>query len=191
MRAAVLVATTLAVSLVSGTAAAAARVTVEFSRAPLGPKSAFHDMVSMRHSGSAPIVLAARARRVARIDWNGERVLLVAPIKGGGFCASLSGPYGGSSCRQRRVGLDPGLVGDASGPIALNGEVTEPRATRLELRYDDGSKATVHIIWVGAPINAGFFVFPIARLHRLPGHRPLSLSTYARDGRLLSRTNLH
>jgi hypothetical protein len=128
MRAAVLVATTLAVSLVS---------------APLGPKSAFHDMVSMRHSGSAPIVLAARARRVARIDWNGERVLLVAPIKGGGLCASLSGPYGGSSCRQRRVGLDYGLV------------------------------------------------FPIARLHRLPGHRPLSLSTYARDGRLLSRTNLH
>jgi hypothetical protein len=171
--------------------AATARTTVDFAHAPLGPRSAFRAITKTLRPGAAPIVLTARARQVAIVHWNGKRVLLVAPIRGGGFCASLSGPYGGSSCVQHRGTVDPGLTGDASGPIALNGIVTNPRTARIALRYEDGSKATVPFIWVSAPIRAGFFVLPLSHAHRRVGHRPLSLSLYAADGRRLSATKLH
>lgn len=191
MRPACLVATALSAWVACGTASAAPRTTVDFAGAPLGPKSAFHAFVKMPHPGSRPIALTARSRRVATIHWNGERALLVAPIRGGGFCTSLSGPYGGSSCRQHRGALDPGLVGDASGPVALNGVVTDPRTARLELRYEDGSRANLKLIWVTAPISAGFFVFPIAHVHRATGRRPLSLSSYSASGTRLAVTRLH
>jgi hypothetical protein len=187
-----LVGAALTACAAAGTSSAAsARMTLDFSHAPLGPKSAFRAFTKMPRHGVAPVVLTARARQVAIVHWNGKRLLLVAPISGGGFCASLSGHYGGSSCGQHRGAVNPGLVGDASGPIALNGTITNPRTARMELRYEDGSRTTIPFVWVSAPIRAGFFVFPLSHAHRRLGHRPLSMSLYAADGTRLSATKLH
>jgi hypothetical protein len=140
------------------------------------------------------IVLAARARRVAVIHWNGARPLLVAPTIRGGFCRSLAGAYGGTQCfpgtARAHNTLDSGLVGDAAGPIAFNGTFFNARGARLEVRYEDGRTSVMPISWVDAPISAGFFVFRIPAVHRRVGHRPLTLSLYAADGTRLNRLHL-
>ena len=175
----------------AASASAPRRTNVTFASAPLGPASTFASIA--RRATSPAIVLAARARRVAVIHWNGDRPLLVAPTTAGGFCESLAGPYGGTGCftgaRQRNV-LDSGLTADASGPIALNGKFFDSRGTRLEVRYEDGRNTVVPIIWVSKPINAGFFVFAIPSAHRRPGHRPLAITLLSESGFQLAKAQL-
>ena len=191
MRGRAALATVVGAGVLCGAAAASAppRSSVVFSRVPLGPKSAFLT-ITRRQS----IVLAARARRVATIQWNGNRPLLVAPTVGGGFCESLAGAYGGTRCtpaqHRSRGSLTPGLVSDASGPIALDGNIFGKTATRLEIRYRDGSRTTVPFIWVGQPISAGVFVFPIPTAHRKHGHEPIALTVFSAIGRQLATVKL-
>ena len=182
---------------VSALASELMRRNVDFGSAPLGPRAAFSGIAlrSAHDTHGARIVLTAAARRIALIDWNGLRPLLVAPTKGGGFCESLSGAYGGTGCvsgsARRHIGrLNPGLTGDASGPIAFNGTFFNAHGIRLEVRYQDGHSNTIPIIWVNSPINAGFFVYKIAANHRQPGHRPVSLSLFSATGRLLAHQRL-
>jgi len=159
-----------------------------------GPKSAFATITQSNLQGPR-IVLAARARRVAVIQWNGARSLLVAPTTAGGFCKSLTGAYGGTECypgsARTSNALNSGLTGDAGGPIALDGTFFDPHGTRLEVRYQDGRRSLVPIIWVDAPIRAGFFVFRIPSVHRLRGHRPLTLSLYSAKGARLTDATLN
>ena len=177
----------------AASASASGRTNVHFASAPPGPKSAFASITRSRPH-FPKIVLAARARRVAVIHWNGERPLLVAPTTAGGFCKSLAGAYGGTSCipNSARASntLNSGLTGDAGGPIAFNGNFFDPRGTRLEVRYQDGHRSLIPIIWVDAPIRAGFFVFKIPSAQRHPGHRPLTLSLYAATGTRLTHATL-
>ena len=173
------------------------RRNVDFGSAPLAPRGTFSGIA--QRSAQAPhsprIVLTAPARRIALIEWNGLRPLLVAPTKGGGFCVSLSGAYGGTGCipgsaRRHGSGLSPGLVGDASGPIAFNGTFFNARGIRLEVRYQDGHRNTIPVIWVNAPINAGFFVYKIPTNQRHPGHRPVKISLFSATGTLLVKQHL-
>jgi hypothetical protein len=177
----------------AASASASERTSIHFASAPVGPRSAFATITRSRLH-LPQIVLAARARRVAVIDWNGERPLLVAPTTAGGFCRSLGGPYGGTACFPNKARaskrLNSGLTGDASGPILLNGTLFDPRGTRLEVRYQDGRRSLIPIIWVDAPIRAGFFVFKIPSAQRHPGHRPLTLSLYSAKGKRLAHTTL-
>jgi hypothetical protein len=166
------------------------RTNVAFASAPLGSPSTFASVT--RRATSPAVVLAARARRVAVVHWNGDRPLLVAPTTAGGFCESLPGPYGGAGCftgsRQRNV-IDSGLTADAAGPIAFNGKFFDSRGARLEVRYEDGLNTVVPIIWVGKPINAGFFVFAIPSSHRRPGHRPIAITLFSRSGTRLAHAS--
>jgi hypothetical protein len=181
--------------LAAGAASASAseRTNIHFASAPTGPKSAFAAITRSRPK-FPPIILAARARRVAVIHLNGKRPLLVAPTTAGGFCKSLAGAFGGTSCipNSTRASntLNSGLTGDAGGPIALNGTFFDSRGTRLELRYQDGHRSLIPIIWVDAPIRAGFFVFKIPSAQRHPGHRPLTLALYSAKGTRLTRATL-
>jgi hypothetical protein len=185
----------LAVVFVAGAASAAGsdRINIDFARAPLRPRSAFAT-IARHHLPGPKIVLTARARRIAVIHWNGNRPLLVAPTKGGGFCESLAGAFGGTRCfpggARTRSGLNPGLTGDASGPIAFSGTFFDPHATQLRVRYQDGGTVVIPIMWVNGPIGAGFFVFEIPRAHRSPGHRPLSLSLCSAKGSQLTDVRL-
>lgn len=178
----------LVVAAASGSAPR--RTNVAFASAPLGPASTFASIT--RRAASPAIVLAARARRIAVVHWNGYRPLLVAPTTAGGFCESLPGPYGGVGCftgsRQRNV-IDPGLTADAGGSIAFNGKFFDSRGARLEVRYEDGLNTVVSIIWVGKPINAGFFVFAIPSAHRRPGHRPIAITLFSASGTRLAHAS--
>jgi hypothetical protein len=166
------------------------RTDVAFASAPLGPPSTF---ASITHRATSPaVVLAGRARRVAVVHWNGDRPLLVAPTTTGGFCESLPGPYGGTGCftgsRQRNV-IDSGQTADAVGPIAFNGKFFDSRGARLEVRYEDELTTVVPIVWVGKPINAGFFVFAIPSAHRRPGHRPIAITLFSASGTRLAHAS--
>jgi hypothetical protein len=182
--------------ILAGTASASRpqRIDVHFASAPPAPKSAFATITRHDHLPGPKIVLAARARRVAVIHWNGARPLLVAPTPTGGFCKSLAGPYGGTACfpntARASKRLNSGLTGDASGPILFNGTFFDPRGTRLEVRYQDGRRSLIPIIWVDAPIRAGLFVFKIPSAQRRPGHRPLTLSLYSANGARLTHATL-
>jgi hypothetical protein len=128
------------------------------------------------------------------IRWIGERPLLVAPTTTGGFCRSLAGTYGGTACfpntARASTRISSGLTGDASGPILFNGNFFDPRGTRLEVHYQDGRHSLIPIIWVDAPIRAGFFFFKIPSAQRHPGHRPLTLSLYSARGTRLTHATL-
>jgi hypothetical protein len=180
--------------LVVGPASAPpARMKIDFSDAAPGPASAFSWLQRNATLSGSPseFVIAARARRIATLYFGGhDRVLLVVPTKAGGFCTSLSGPYGGAGCsplstpRAHPGVLEPGGTGDASGPILFHGYFTVPNAARLRVIYQDGSTATIPFAWVGKPINAGFFVYDLAA-HRRPGHRPTALSLLNSQGKQL------
>jgi hypothetical protein len=177
----------------AASASASDRTNIHFGSAPLGPKSAFGSITRSRLQ-FPQIVLAAPARRVAVFHWNGERPLLVAPTTTGGFCRSLAGPYGGTACfpntARASERLNSGLTGDASGPILINGTFFDSRGTRLEVHYQDGRQSVIPIIWVDAPIRAGFFFFKIPSTQRHPGHRPLTLSLYSASGARLTHATL-
>jgi hypothetical protein len=178
-----LIATVAALAVAAAAVASGSqRANVHFASAPLGPKSAFAS-IARRYPR---VVLTARARRVALIQWNGERPLLVAPTTGGGFCESLAGAYGGTGCfpgsARARNKLNSGLVGDTGGPVAFNGTFFDPRAVRLAVRYEDGRTSVIPVIWVDAPIRAGFFVYVIPSAHRHAGHRPLTIALYSAKG---------
>jgi hypothetical protein len=114
----------------------------------------------------------------------------VAAIKGGGFCKALTGPYGGAGCYPNPARLDPGLTG-AAGWIVLNGSFTDPRGVRLRLTYQDARQTHIPIRWVGRPISAGFFVFPIPPQHRLNKHRATTLALYSASGVRLESVSIY
>jgi hypothetical protein len=155
-----------------------ARTDISFLTAPEGPASAF--------SGLRMNVVAARARRITDLNFNGrDHVLLVAPTLAGSYCTSLSGPYGGTGCPIGRPSLDPGLTGDQSGPIVFHGSLSMKAAARLVVTYQDRSRSEIPFFWVSAPISAGFFVYQVPTVHRHPGDRPDLLSVYDRSGKVL------
>jgi hypothetical protein len=136
------------------------------------------------------VKIAARARRIGFFRFGGRnRVLLVAPTTNGGFCTSLSGPYGGVGCtlprnRLPKSVLNPGMTGDATGPILFHGYFTVPHAARLQVIFADGSTGTIPFAWVTEPIRAGFFVYDLSA-HRRRGRRPVALSVWDRHGKRL------
>jgi hypothetical protein len=183
-RGAVLVAGLAALLIASATPAAVpARTTRDFLNAPLGPASALQSM---------PLELTARARRITELSFKGRNhVLLVAPAAGGGYCDSLSGPYGGASCVSSPSNhIQPGLVGDQSGPILFHGSFANSDATRLEVTYQDGTTSQIPFVWVGRPIRAGFFVFQVTNSHRRLGARPKTLSLFDASGHLVGQARL-
>jgi len=124
-----------------------------------------------------------------------EHVLVVAPTEEGGFCTSLSGPYGTTGCpltavvRGEAGVLAPDVIGDASGPIMFNGYFTFPSAARLRVTFEDGERATIPFVWVTRPIRAGFFLYDLTA-HRRAGHRPAVVTLLDGRGRQLAERQL-
>jgi len=164
--------TAVGLAAVAAGAASAAppRTVVSFADAPAGPAGAFS---SIRRHYRFGVTVAARGRRVATLSLNGrEHVLLVAPTAEGGFCTSLSGPYGTTGCpltavvRGQAGVLAPDMIGAAGGPIMFNGYLTYASGARLEVTYQDGERALIPFVWVTTPIRAGFFVYALTSHRR-------------------------
>jgi hypothetical protein len=166
---------------------------IRFADAAAGPAGAFS---SVRRHYRFGVTIVRRGRRIAVLSVNGRgHVLLVVPTTEGGFCTSLSGPYGGTGCpltavvRGREGILAPDVIGDAGGPILFDGYFTFPSAARLLVTYQDGQRATIPFVWVTSPIRAGFFLYDLTA-HRRAGHRPAFVTLFDAYGRQLAERQL-
>jgi hypothetical protein len=152
--------------------------------------------------GMATGVVAGEAKGVMEAPLSNGRTatVWVAPTKGGGFCMFVSESrrsIGGGGCdRDRALPFSPGL--SIPGPISATGEIQVPPvilagdtlihgAVRVEIRFEDGTSAQTPVVWVSAPIDAGFFVYDLPPEHWKAGQRPVALVLEDADGTELAR----
>ncbi|MBD0328679.1 MAG: hypothetical protein ICV64_01035 [Thermoleophilia bacterium] len=115
-------------------------------------------------------VIATETRAVTRARFRGaERTLWVAPTQEGGYCA-LWERHGGGCDRLGTVPLDVTWAGPevASADTApdswqlVTGHVDLEYVATVEVRLSDRTVARPPIVWVSAPIEAGFFAYEVA-----------------------------
>jgi hypothetical protein len=142
--------------------------------------------------GMAPGVIARETRKVVelRLSTGKNWILWVAPTRSGGFCMP-------SGCdRDRVLAFAPGLT--VPGPISPTGEILAPPvifegdtlihgASTLRVEFEDGTSARAALVWVSAPIDAGFFVYEVPQAHWAAGHRPIALVLEDAEGNELAR----
>jgi len=171
------------------------RVVDFFSSAPAPARvvHAFATFEGGEPSGVAvPQVEAGEARKIVTVRFNGRlNTLYVAPMKGGGFCYAWSGRgSGGCVAAWVRPGHGAGPLGvDWSVRGVVTGWVRLGATRTLEARFADGTTATIPVIWVSAPINAGFVAYPVPRSHRDRAHALTSVVALDADGRVIGRVS--
>jgi hypothetical protein len=137
-------------------------------------------------------VQAHRAIKVldARVAPDKMRTLWVAPTKGGGFCTNLGACYE-PGFRYDRLSVEVSLRGVApdgeilTGPVLLSGETTNERADSLLLRFQDGERQSIPLVWVGKPVDTAFFLYGVPKQHWQAGHLPTTLTMLSEEGAAL------
>lgn len=119
--------------------------------------------------------------------------LWVAPTRTGGFCFVSLG--GGCQARHVRIpsqpgDLDPGAIGlgvaGIHGSTVLAGSVFDKRISQIEVRFGHSPPVQVPLLWVGPPIDAGFFFYELTAMqHRQGGAR--SVVALDAGGRVVAR----
>jgi hypothetical protein len=164
----------------------------ESEPAPPQVQQSFESLEDGASRGFAPGVVAAETRKVVLPT---DVDLWIAPTKAGGFCVWVAG--GGGSCNAHRT-LDfwPmfSIGGDVypngaikGGPVLIAGSTTLDSAASLEIRFEDGQAATVPVLWISKPIDAGFYGYEVPRANWVRGHRPNELILRDANGKELRR----
>lgn len=116
--------------------------------------------------GMDPHVRPGEARTVPLPDGG---TVWIAPAANDGICDDFKNSRGGGCDQTRRFPLDLGVASDGSipcgeglPPVILQGHVNAQPGSMLQLEFSDGTVTSLPLIWVGPPINAGFFE------HRVP-----------------------
>jgi len=181
-------------------AAVATRTNILFSHARPAPnfiKKEFFDLAIGAPSGLAPEVVAAKTRQVPGFHLGGTSItLLVAPTKTGGFCYGFSKSGGGgcagvaSERAAHQLGVTFGQKINPRGVPSVSqvgGWTLDRRATHIRVDYRDGTSETVPLIYVSAPIAAGFFLFAVPPAHLNPAAAVTVVSALDKDGHVLER----
>jgi hypothetical protein len=150
--------------------------------------------------GMNPHAVSGETRKVmtTRFERNGrEHTLYVAPRKGGGFCELWSGADGGcapaKSPRSTAESRAAGPLGvswtsvNNDPPMVIDGFVRVGATQTVEARFADGATAPIHVTWVSAPINAGFFVYIVPKVHRALARALRSVVALDAQGRVVGR----
>ena len=189
---AVPLAAALAAVLVGSAVGLYGRVVDFFSAEPAPKRVVLHfgQMTARAKIDLGPRIDAEEARKVTDATIRGERrSLYVAPTPDGGFCLIWENMAG--SC-GRTLGITgpvnaPSLESPGhDGAARILGHVLDPRIVRLEVALADGNRVEVPVVWVSAPIDAGFFI------HETPSeHNPIvSLLGLDKEGRELYRQDM-
>jgi hypothetical protein len=161
-----------------------------FDRAEPPPSKVVESFSQWNEPWSMGGVEAGRALKVldVRLTPDKTTTLWVAPTKGGGFCTSTGECYG-HGFRYDRLGVDVCLCGGAQpdgeilhGPVVLQGVTTNERAASLLLRFEDGERQAIPLVWVGKPVNTAFFLYGVPERHWQKGHLPATLTMLADNG---------
>jgi hypothetical protein len=137
-------------------------------------------------------VVASQTRKIVL---PGNVALWIAPTSRGGFCFFVEG--GGGQCdTARALTFWPtfSIGGDLShqgvienGPVLIDGSTTLDDAASVEVQFEDGSSVTIPVVWVSAPIDAGFFGYEVPAAHLRVGARPRLLILRDASGSELRR----
>lgn len=205
-----LVAAGVAAILVAAPAYAIATGVIDFSKAEPAPTVVQKRFAELGHGAPIPKmdprVLPLSARKVTEFHLaTGSYTLWVAPTVGGGFCNEFTGFAGGCvATRATPTGIPPLAASEVNpwlinvttrqrsngpmGPDLLGGSVLARGTSELELWFEDGAHVSLPVVWVSAPIDAGFFLYSVPDEHRVAGHLPVSLVARGIGGKVLAQT---
>lgn len=154
-------------------------------RAPQPVQVAFWQLNLGFPAGMSPEAVSGETREVGRFDFGGSiRTLWVAPAKNGGFC-SLWLPEGGGGCSTSGKPLSTGALLRAGFPEWVNGDAAAPSAD-VVIHLSDGTEVQPRIVWVSAPIDAGFFAYDVPAAEQTSRVHVTAVDAYDRNGRLLA-----
>jgi hypothetical protein len=154
-------------------------------RAPQPVQIAFSELNLGFPPGMSPQAVSGETRDVGRFDFGGStHTLWVAPAKNGGFC-SLWLPQGGGGCSTSGKPLSTGALLRGGFPEWINGDAAGPAAD-VVIRFSDGATARPQVIWVSAPIDAGFFAYEVPAAKQTSRAHVTAVDAYDRGGRLLA-----
>jgi hypothetical protein len=146
--------------------------------------------------GMSPKVIAGESRLLTTYHVRDGTAwpLVVAPTRLGGFCFTL-GSGGGCALRQDDASRHDQPGDHNAGAIELGrygsrvlaGSVFDQRIARIEIRFKRAPAASVPLLWVSPPINAGFFFYELPRESRQPGAGPVAVVALDADGREVAR----
>lgn len=202
----VVVAGALAVTALGAPAFGFGRAIIEFFASEPAPENVRLSFAELNDVDPAngPAVIPSEARRIYVFRTaSGERVLSIAPAEKGSFCWSITdfpdgcqtilsakGPFAPGERNPMRIGLvftDIPAPTMPQEPVLIGGNLRASGSDRLEIEFEDGGTAAIPFVWVGAPIDAGFFLYELPRERWTEGEHPIALSLYAEEGTLLSR----
>lgn len=204
-KAALVLAAAIAAILVAAPAVGLPRVVVDWIGAELAPQDTQVEFQQLVGGAGGPLqfdprVIPNAARNITTVEHEGKgHVLWVAPTARGGFCFNWTGAFGG--CFADRVpprvpeprgDLKPFLLGatwggNSRGVTEVGGSLLAPETDRLTLEYVDGSETDIPVVWVSAPIDAGFYLYFLPPEHRGPEHEAAALVAKDHDGMVLAR----
>lgn len=142
-------------------------------------------------AGMSPRAIGGETRKVGRFTFGGmTHTLWVAPAKNGGFC-SLWLPLGGGGCSTLGKPLSTGALLRFGRPEWITGDALARVISDVVIRFSDGTAVSPRIVWVSAPIDAGFFAYDVPAGRRTSRIHITGIDAYGRNGRLVERQVLH
>jgi hypothetical protein len=173
------------------------RAVIDFLSADKAPKVV---RVDFRHwfdevplEQRRPGVVPDEARKVHTFTAeSGSYVLYMSPARDG-YCWSLRGVAGACETRNSRI-ISP-LWSDiwhrsdpTTDPLLITGPINDTRADRLVLTFQDGTRIDLPFVVISRPIDAGFFYYEVPKERWKRGLRPLKLTVYGPNNRVLGES---
>lgn len=182
-----------------GQPSAPSSVKVDFSRMNLGAPA-----------GMSPQAVSGDTREIEQATIGGEtKTLWVAPATGrfdfcwlwgpnlAGSCGSSAQPLGAlwmtvpahdASQPAQTTNIPANSGYPANGvPAWITGSAISPTVTDVVIRFSDGSSVHPHIVWVSAPINAGFFAYDIPSDRQSSQDHVTAIEAYDQNGKLVTK----
>jgi len=157
-------------------------------KAPAPVRVVFSSLNLGAPRGMSPHAVSGETRDVGQFTFGGlAHTLWVAPAKNGGFCV-LWLPHGGGGCSTAHLPLGTGALLRPSGvPEWLTGSAEASLVHDVVIRFSDGTTVRPRIVWVSAPIGAGFFAYDVPANEQSRRHHVTTVDAYDRAGRLVAR----
>ena len=142
-------------------------------------------------AGMSPRAVSGETRKVGRFTFGGTtHTLWVAPAKNGGFC-SLWLPLGGGGCSTLGKPLSTGALLRFGVPQWITGDALARVISDVVIRFSDGTVVSPRIVWVSAPIDAGFFAYDVPPGRRTSRIHVTGIDAYDWHGRLVEHQVFH
>lgn len=188
------VAALLATILLATPAWALVRDVLPFWNQQKAPQSVQLEFASLNlgsPAGMSPRAVSGETREVSRFTFGGAtHTLWVAPAKNGGFCA-LWLPAGGGGCSTSGKLLSTGALLRFGVPEWITGDAIATSISDVVIRFSNGTSVRPRIVWVSAPIGAGFFAYDVPSGRQTRRVHVSGIDAYDRSGTLVEHQTFH